>query len=146
MPTGDRQSTTRCGTVELVRLIGRTGHFSFHSVYSDGVAYGPVNGRNTRGGGRHPLASGLDDAGNELMRKNAELVHSTAVGTARANQRSVIDIETLRTVNETLIRTVEEVREIHREGMQQRRQAEAELVQLREDVQKRLAAPTQTGA
>lgn len=88
------------------------------------------------------LANAIDDASNELMRKNAELVHSTAVGTARANQRSVIDIETLRTVNETLIRTVEEVREIHREGMTRRRQLSTELVDMREDLEKRLALPT----
>lgn len=88
------------------------------------------------------LANAIDDASNELMRKNAELVHATAVGTARANQRSVIDIETLRTVNETLIRTVEEVREIHREGMAKRKQLSTELVDMREDLEKRLALPT----
>ena len=88
------------------------------------------------------LANAIDDASNELMRKNAELVHSTAVGTARANQRSVIDVDTLRTVNETLIRTVEEVREIHREGMAQRKQLSGELVGMREDLERRLALPT----
>jgi uncharacterized protein YaaN involved in tellurite resistance len=88
------------------------------------------------------LATAIDDASNELMRKNAELVHATAVGTARANQRSVIDIETLRTVNETLIRTVEEVREIHREGMAKRKQLSTELADMREDLEKRLALPT----
>ena len=88
------------------------------------------------------LANAIDDASNELMRKNAELVHGTSVGTARANQRSVIDIETLRTVNETLIRTVEEVREIHREGMAKRKQLGGELVQMRDDLAKRLALPT----
>lgn len=88
------------------------------------------------------LANAIDDASNELMRKNAELVHATAVGTARANQRSVIDVDTLRTVNDTLIRTVEEVREIHREGMAQRKQLSGELVGMREDLEKRLALPT----
>ena len=52
------------------------------------------------------------------------------------------DIETLRTVNETLIRTVEEVREIHREGMAKRKQLSTELVDMREDLEKRLALPT----
>ena len=69
------------------------------------------------------------------------ITHGTSVGTARANQRSVIDIETLRTVNETLIRTVEEVREIHREGMAKRKQLGGELVQMREDLARRLALP-----
>ncbi|MDH5831457.1 toxic anion resistance protein [Luteimonas sp. M1R5S18] len=92
------------------------------------------------------LSNAIDDATNEIMRRNADLMRQTSVETAKANQRAVIDVATLRHVHEQLIQTVEEVREIHREGMQQRRQAEAELVQLREDVQKRLAAPTQTGA
>ncbi|WP_155944677.1 hypothetical protein [Pseudoxanthomonas sp. Root630] len=39
----------------------------------------------------------------------------------RANQRSVIDIGTVRTVNDTLIRTAEEVRGIHREGVAKRK-------------------------
>jgi uncharacterized protein YaaN involved in tellurite resistance len=88
------------------------------------------------------LATAIDDASNELMRKNAELVHSTAVGTAKANQRSILDIETLRTVNDTLIRTVEEVREIHREGMAKRQQIGTEIAAMRADLEKRLAAPT----
>src|SRR5690606_5102352 len=88
------------------------------------------------------LANAIDDASNELMRKNAELVHSTAVGTAKANQRSIIDIETLRSVNDTLIRTVEEVREIHREGMAKRQQIGGEIASMRVDLEKRLSAST----
>jgi len=87
------------------------------------------------------LSNAIDDATNEIMRRNADLMRETSVETARANQRAVIDIATLRHVHEQLIQTVEEVRTIHRDGMQARQQAEAELSRLREDVQKRLAAP-----
>ena len=76
------------------------------------------------------------------MRSKADLLRQTSVETAKANQRAVIDIATLRHVHEQLIQTVEEVRSIHRDGMQQRREAEGELARLRDDVQKRLAAPT----
>jgi len=89
------------------------------------------------------LSNAIDDATNEIMRKNADLMRQTSVETAKANQRAVIDVATLRHVHEQLIQTVEEVRQIHRDGMQQRRQAETELAQLREDVQQRLAAPAQ---
>lgn len=34
------------------------------------------------------LANAIDDTSNELMRKNAELVHATAVGSARGRRRS----------------------------------------------------------
>ena len=88
------------------------------------------------------LANAIDDASNELMRKNAELVHSTAVGTARSVSMSSTERWLARAVNETLIRTVEEVREIHREGMAKRKQLSTELVDMREDLEKRLALPT----
>lgn len=88
------------------------------------------------------LATAIDDATNELMRRNADMLHENSVATARANQRGVIDVETLQHVHEKLIQTVEDVRQIHREGMEKRRQAEQDLARMREDVQKRLAAPT----
>lgn len=88
------------------------------------------------------LSNAIDDATNDLMRRNADLLRQTTVDTAKANQRAVIDVATLRHVHEQLIATLEEVRTIHREGMQQRQQAETELARLREDVQQRLAAPT----
>lgn len=88
------------------------------------------------------LATAIDDATNEMMRSNAKLLHENSVATAKANQRGVIDVETLQYVHDQLIKTVEDVRAIHREGIEKRRQAERELTQMRDDVQKRLAAPT----
>lgn len=87
------------------------------------------------------LSNAIDDATNDLMRRNADLLRETSVETAKANQRAVIDVETLRHVHEQLIQTVEEVRGIHRDGIAQRRQAEGELARLRDDVQKQLARP-----
>jgi len=87
------------------------------------------------------LATAIDDATNEMMRNNARLLHENSVATAKANQRGVIDMETLQYVHDQLIKTVEDVRAIHREGVEKRRQAEGELVRMREDVHKRLAAP-----
>jgi uncharacterized protein YaaN involved in tellurite resistance len=88
------------------------------------------------------LATSIDDATNEIMRRNAELVHATSVETAKANQRSVIDIETLRHVNEELVKTVEEVRQIHRDGIARRAELDKELVLMRDDLASRIAAPT----
>ncbi|MBU8978109.1 toxic anion resistance protein [Lysobacter sp. MMG2] len=88
------------------------------------------------------LATAIDDATNEMMRNNARLLHENSVATAKANQRGVIDMETLQYVHDQLIQTVEDVRAIHREGIEKRRQAETELAKMREDVQKRLSAPT----
>jgi uncharacterized protein YaaN involved in tellurite resistance len=85
------------------------------------------------------LTTAIDDATNEMMRRNADLVRETSVSTAKTAQRAVIDIETLRHVHDQLIKTVEDVREIHRDGMLKRQQAERELASMREDVQLRLA-------
>jgi uncharacterized protein YaaN involved in tellurite resistance len=44
------------------------------------------------------LANSIDDATNHFMRRNAEILRENAVETAKANQRMVIDVETLRHV------------------------------------------------
>lgn len=88
------------------------------------------------------LADAVDNATNEMLLSNAKLLHQNAVGTAKANQRLAIDVETLEQVNNMLIKTVEDVRTVHREGMAKRRQAVEQILHIREDVSKRLAAPT----
>ena len=47
--------------------------------------------------------------------------------TARANQRSVIDIETLEHVQNTLINTVNDVIQVQKEGVQKREEATTRL-------------------
>lgn len=80
------------------------------------------------------LANAIDDATNELLRRNAELLHQNSVDTARANQRSVIDVETLEHVQNTLIKTVNDVIEIQKQGMQKRAEASTRLRQLQQDL------------
>ncbi|KAA8735343.1 toxic anion resistance protein [Acinetobacter qingfengensis] len=76
------------------------------------------------------LADSIDNATNELLRKNAELLHSNSVNTAKANQRAVIDIDTLEHVQNTLIKTVNDVIQIQKEGMEKRVQATEKLKSL----------------
>lgn len=80
------------------------------------------------------LANTIDDATNELLRRNAELLHSNSVSTAKANQRSVIDVETLEHVQNTLIKTVTDVLQIQKEGMAQRDQATQKLKALQSNL------------
>ncbi len=42
------------------------------------------------------LATHIDNTTNDLLQRNAELLHRTSVETAKANQRLVIDVETLK--------------------------------------------------
>lgn len=80
------------------------------------------------------LAKNIDDATNELLRKNADLLHQNSVDTAKANQRAVIDIETLEHVQNTLIQTVNDVIQIQKEGVQKREEATARLKTLQENL------------
>ena len=73
------------------------------------------------------LANSIDDATNELLKRNADLLHQNSVDTAKANQRSVIDIETLEHVQNTLIKTVNDVIQIQKEGMQKREEASSRI-------------------
>ncbi|MBU3847619.1 MAG: toxic anion resistance protein [Candidatus Acinetobacter avistercoris] len=73
------------------------------------------------------LANTIDDATNDLLKRNADLLHQNSVDTAKANQRSVIDIETLEHVQNTLIKTVNDVILIQKEGMQKREEASTRI-------------------
>jgi uncharacterized protein YaaN involved in tellurite resistance len=81
------------------------------------------------------LANTIDDATNELLKRNADLLHQNSVDTAKANQRSVIDIETLEHVQNTLIKTVNDVIQIQKEGMQKREEASTRIKALQSNLQ-----------
>lgn len=93
------------------------------------------------------LANQIDDMTNELLVSNANLLHRNAVATAKANQRLVIDVKTLQEVSNQLVRTVEDVMKIHREGVEQNRIAERQIAAMRSDIRARLThEPTKEAA
>ena len=75
---------------------------------------------------------------NELLRKNAEKLKMGSVEIARESERGIVDIETLKATNQSLIETLEEVRTIQVEGAAKRRQAEAELGKIESDLKAKL--------
>ena len=72
----------------------------------------------------------VSETTNELLRKNAELLHDTTVGVAQEAERGIIDIETLTETNNKLISPIEEVMQIQKEGHEKRVEAEIELRRL----------------
>ena len=84
------------------------------------------------------LATKIDDTTNDLLKRNAALLYRNSVETAKANQRLVIDVDTLQNVHGSLIKTVEDVIVIQREGVQKRKQAEKQIQTMRSDLQNRL--------
>ena len=75
---------------------------------------------------------------NELLKKNAALLHQSTVQTAKESERGIIDIETLTVTNKELIDTLDDVRRIHIEGKQKRMAAEGELARIEEELRNKL--------
>ncbi|MCO8046405.1 toxic anion resistance protein [Acinetobacter bohemicus] len=92
------------------------------------------------------LANTIDDATNELLRRNADLLHQNSVDTAKANQRSVIDIETLEHVQNTLIKTVNDVIQIQQEGVQKRNEATLRLKALQDNLNQLVIESSSSGS
>ena len=80
----------------------------------------------------------VTDMTNELLKKNAAVLKMATVETAKEAERSVIDIETLKQTNESLISTLDEVVKIQTEGRQKRMEAEAELRRIEGNLKNRL--------
>ena len=80
----------------------------------------------------------VTDMTNEVLRKNAEKLKMATVETAKESERGIVDMETLKATNESLISTLDEVMNIQREGRQKRREAEAELQNMEQELKNKL--------
>ncbi len=80
----------------------------------------------------------VSDMTNELLRKNAEKLKMSTIETARESERGVVDMETLRITNQSLIQTLDEVVRIQDEGRAKRRAAEAEIGRLEGELKQKL--------
>lgn len=75
---------------------------------------------------------------NELLRKNAETLKISTIETAKEAERGIVDIETLRATNESLISTLDEILRIQTEGRQKRKESELELRNIEEQLKNKL--------
>lgn len=75
---------------------------------------------------------------NELLKKNAETLKTATVEVAKESERGIVDIETLKSTNATLISTLDEVVKIQAEGRQKRRNAEAEMQKMESELKNKL--------
>lgn len=80
----------------------------------------------------------VTDMTNELLLKNAETLKMASVETARESERGIVDMETLKIANEKLIATLDEVKQIQIDGRTKRREAEAELVKIEDELKTKL--------
>ena len=80
----------------------------------------------------------VSDMTNELLKKNAESLKAATIETAKESERGIIDIETVKSTNKTLISTFDEVIKIQDEGRKKRKEAEAELRNIENEMRTKL--------
>lgn len=82
--------------------------------------------------------SAVNEMTNELLRKNAETLKMGAIDAAKASERGIVDIETLRKCNDDIISSINEVVKIHEDGSRKRAEAEVEIVRIEEELKQAL--------
>lgn len=80
----------------------------------------------------------VTDMTNELLKKNAETLKLATIETAKESERGIVDMETLKTTNATLISTLDEVLKIQQEGRTKRKEAEAEMFRMENELKQKL--------
>lgn len=80
----------------------------------------------------------VTDMTNELLKKNAQSLKMATIESAKASERGIVDLETLKATNAALISTFDEVIKIQEDGRQKRRCAEAELDKMEAELKNKL--------
>ena len=80
----------------------------------------------------------VTDLTNDLLKKNAEALKMSSVEVAKQAERGIVDIETLKQTNQSLIDTLDEVMRIQTEGRQKRQEAEMELRRIEGELKDKL--------
>ncbi|MCL1826271.1 MAG: toxic anion resistance protein [Betaproteobacteria bacterium] len=75
---------------------------------------------------------------NDLLRKNADTLKTSSIEAAKESERGIVDIETLKYTNQSLINTLDEVLHIQQEGRDKRRAAEHELAMIESELKAKL--------
>ncbi|WP_185116194.1 toxic anion resistance protein [Chryseobacterium hispalense] len=70
----------------------------------------------------------------EILRKNAERLGQNSINVARANEQTVVSIETLRETTSKLINTLNEVKQIQKQGAEGRRKLDQDLMTLEHEL------------
>ena len=84
------------------------------------------------------MQQAVNNTTNELLKRNAELLKQNSIETAKENERSIVDVETVREVNEKLIQTIEDTVRIQQEGRAKRQAAEKELASIEDRLRETL--------
>ncbi len=86
----------------------------------------------------------VTDMTNELLKKNADALKVATIESAKESERGIVDMETLKHTNETLISTLDEMMRIQTEGKEKRRTAETELADMENQLKMKLLQMSQS--
>jgi uncharacterized protein YaaN involved in tellurite resistance len=78
----------------------------------------------------------ISDTTNTILQKNAEMLKQNSIDVAKENEKTVVSIETLKMTTKSLIDTLTEVKKIHEQGTESRRQLDTELQSLEAELKK----------
>ncbi len=80
----------------------------------------------------------VTDMTNDLLKKNAETLKMGTIETAKESQRGIVDLETLKQTNKSLIETLDELNKIQSEGREKRAAAEVELTKIEDELKNKM--------
>ncbi|MCL1989551.1 MAG: toxic anion resistance protein [Defluviitaleaceae bacterium] len=80
----------------------------------------------------------VTDMTNELLRKNAATLKTATIETAKESERGIVDMETLKITNASLISTLDEVLKIQQDGRLKRQEAEGEIRRIEGELKQKL--------
>jgi uncharacterized protein YaaN involved in tellurite resistance len=80
----------------------------------------------------------VTDMTNELLKKNADKLKTATIEAARESERGIVDLETLKHTNQSLISTLDEVMKIQSDGREKRAAAEVELQNMENELKAKL--------
>lgn len=84
------------------------------------------------------LSEKIDDQTNLLLSQNAETVSKNMVNSAKSNQRAVIDLDTLRIVQNTMLKGINDTIAIEQSGAAERAKAKLEMEKMDQDLKNAL--------
>lgn len=75
---------------------------------------------------------------NDLLQKNSEMLKMNSLEVAKESEKGIIEIETLKKINQDLVTTIEETLKIQEDGRLKRKEAEKELVVMEDELKTKL--------
>lgn len=78
----------------------------------------------------------VSETTNTILQKNAEMLKQNSIEVAKENENTIVSLDTLKMTTKSLIDTLTEVKQIHEQGTETRRQLDAGLQSLEAELKK----------